>query len=149
MTDFADRFMPGSQLLAGDTRYTVRGVRTHQKTLLLALEGIRTRNQADALRDKLLEVPEDDLPDLEEDAYYRFEIIGMWVVDEDGQSLGQIEELIETGSNDVYVVRDADTELLIPAIDSVIKEVNVAENRMTVALLAGLERRPLKHKKRG
>ncbi len=148
MTDFPERFLPGSVLLAGDAKYTIRGVRTHQKALLLALDGINTRNQAEALRDKLLEVPENDLPPLEEDAYYRFDIIGLQVVDEAGLALGKVEEVLETGANDVYIVRDADSELLIPAIDSVIKEIDVAANSMIVALLDGLERRPLKRKQR-
>ena len=144
MTDFPDRFMPGSVLLAGDAKYTISRVRTHQKTLLLALDGIETRNQADELRGKLLEVPEATLPRLEEDEYFRFDIVGINVVDENGTSLGKVEEVLETGANDVYIVRDADSELLIPAIDSVIKKIDVAEKRMIVALLDGLERRALK-----
>ena len=144
MTDFPDRFMPGSVLLAGDAKYTISRVRTHQKTLLLALDGIETRSQADELRGKLLEVPEAALPRLEEDEYFRFDIVGINVVDENGTSLGKVEEVLETGANDVYIVRDADSELLIPAIDSVIKKIDVAEKRMIVALLDGLERRALK-----
>ncbi len=101
------------------------------------------------MRDLLLEVPIDDLPELEEDAFYRFEILGLRVVDEDGTELGEVEEVIETGSNDVYVVRDAESELLIPAIDSVVKQVDTTEKRMIVTLLEGLERRPLKRKRRG
>ena len=148
MTDFPDRFMPGSVLLAGDAKYTISRVRTHQKILLLALDGIETRNQADELRGKLLEVPEATLPRLEEDEYFRFDIVGINVVDENGTSLGKVEEVLETGANDVYIVRDADSELLIPAIDSVIKKIDVAEKRMIVALLDGLERRTLKRQSR-
>ena len=148
MTDFPDRSLPGSVLLAGDVKYTILGVRAHKKTLLLALEGIETRNQAEVLRNKLLEVPENDLPHLDQDEYFRFDIIGINVVDENGRSLGNVEEVIETGANDVYIVRDADSELLIPAIDSVINKIDVAEHRMTVTLLDGLERRPLKRPRR-
>ncbi len=148
MTDFPDRFMPGSVLLAGDAKYTISGVRTHQKTLLLALEGVYTRNQADELRGKLLEVPEAALPRLEEDQYFRFDIVGINVVDENDTSLGKVEEVLETGANDVYIVRDADSELLIPAIDSVVKKIDTAAQCMTVALIPGLERRPLKPKKK-
>ncbi len=149
MTDFPDRFMPGSVLLAGDTKYTISGVRTHQKTILLELDGIETRNQADKLRGKLLEVPEAALPRLEEDEYFRFDIVGINVVDENGTSLGKVEEVLETGANDVYIVRDADNELLIPAIDSVVKEIDTRARRMTVELIPGLERRPLKRPPRG
>ena len=147
MTDFPDRFMPGSVLLAGDAKYTISGVRTHQKTLLLALEGIDTRNQADELRGKLLEVPEAALPRLEEDEYFRFDIVGINVVDANGTALGKVEEVLETGANDVYIVRDADSELLIPAIDSVIMEIDTEAHRMIVELIPGLERRVLKPKR--
>ena len=57
--------------------------------------------------------------------------------------LGRIEEVLETGANDVYIVRDAASELLIPAIDEVVKEVDVERHRVVVELIEGLERRPL------
>ena len=144
MTDYPDRFMPGAVLLAGDAKYTIRAVRTHKKALLVALEGINTRNQAEALRGKLFEVPEGDLPRLDEDQYFRFDIVGISVVDENGTSLGKVEEVLETGANDVYIVRDEESELLIPAIDSVVKEIDTGAQRMVVELIPGLERRPLK-----
>lgn len=148
MTDFSDRFMPGSTLWAGGQTYTVSEVRAHTKTLLLRLEGIETRNQAEELRGKLLEVPEATLPHLEEDEYYRFDIVGMQVVDEDGTSLGSVVELLETGANDVYIVHDEESEILIPAIDSVVKQIDTKAGRMVVDVIPGLERRPLKPPRR-
>ncbi len=144
MTDFSDRFMPGATLLAGDATYTIRAVRTHKRALLVTLDGIGTRNQAEVLRGKLFEVPEGDLPHLEEDQYFRFDILGIEVVDENGSSLGKVVEVLETGANDVYIVRDEESELLIPAIDSVVKEIDTAAQRMVVDVLPGLERRALK-----
>lgn len=148
MTDFPDRFLPGSVLWAGGQKYTVNEVRAHTKTLLLRLEGIETRDQADELRGKLLEVPEATLPPLEEDEYFRFDIVGMQVVDLDGTSLGKVVELIETGANDVYIVHDEESELLIPAIDSVVKQVDTQARLMVVDVIPGLERRPLKRPRR-
>ncbi len=144
MTDFPDRFMPGAVLLAGDTKYIVSAVRTHKKALLVALDGIDTRNQAEALRGKLFEVPESDLPHLDEDQYFRFDIVGIEVVDESGTSLGKVQEVLETGANDVYIVRDDESELLIPAIDSVVREIDTGARRMVVDVIPGLERRALK-----
>ena len=144
MTDFPDRFMPGAVLLAGDTKYTISAVRTHKKALLVTIDGINTRNQAEALRGKLFEVPEGDLPHLDEDQYFRFDIVGINVVDENGKSLGQVQEVLETGANDVYIVRDEESELLIPAIDSVVKEIDTEARRMVVDVIPGLERRALK-----
>ena len=148
LTDFPERFQPGAQLWARGTAYTVRHTRTHRGRLLVELEGIESRTEAEALRDVLLEVPEQELPPLAEDQYFRFDVVGMEVVDESGRALGRLDEVLETGANDVYIVRDDSGELLIPAIDSVIKRVDVKGRRMVVAPLAGLERRARKPPKR-
>jgi 16S rRNA processing protein RimM len=142
LTDHPQRFQRGASLRAGDRTYTVRSSRMHQKTLLLQIEGIDTRGQAETLRDLLLEIPETELPALAEGEYYRYQLMGMEVVDRDGQSLGRIEEVLDTGANDVYAVRNSDGELLLPAIDTVVKQVDVAAGRMVVEVPAGLERRP-------
>ncbi len=142
LTDHPLRFQRGASLRAGDRMYTVRSSRMHQKTLLLQIEGIDTRGQAEALRDLLLEVPETELPALAEGEYYRYQLLGMHVVDAEGQSLGRIEEVLDTGANDVYAVRNSDGELLLPAIDTVIREVDLAAGRMVVEVPSGLERRP-------
>ncbi|MCI0889897.1 MAG: PRC-barrel domain-containing protein, partial [Chloroflexi bacterium] len=70
--------------------------------------------------------------------------VGIDVVDENGTSLGKVADVLETGANDVYIVRDEASELLIPAIDSVIKEIDTEASRMVVELIPGLERRALK-----
>jgi 16S rRNA processing protein RimM len=144
LTDSPQRFQPGATVWAGRAAYVVRRARAHRAALLLELEGIDTREQAETLRGLLLEVPEQDLSPLREDQYYRFQILGMEVVERDGQPLGRVEEVLDTGANDVYVVRNEEGELLIPAIDAVVKEVDVAGRRMVVELMAGLERRPRK-----
>jgi 16S rRNA processing protein RimM len=142
LTDHPQRFQRGATLWAGDRTYAVRSSRMHQKTLLLQIEGINARGQAEALRDLLLEIPETELPALAEGEYYRYQLLGMEVVDAEGQSLGHIEEVLDTGANDVYAVRNSDGELLLPAIDTVIRGVDLAAGRMVVEVPAGLERRP-------
>ena len=142
LTDHPQRFQRGATLQAGDRTYTVLSARMHQKALLLQIEGIDTRTQAEALRDLLFEVPETELPALGEGEYYRYKLIGIEVVDGQGLSLGRIEEVLETGANDVYAVRNEEGELLLPAIDSVIREVDVPTGRMVVEVPSGLERRP-------
>ncbi len=142
LTDFAQRFRPGSVVFAGGAPYTVRRARSHRGALLLELEGIQSREQAETLRGVLLEVPQEELAPLGEGQYYRFDIVGMAVVDGAGAPLGRIEEVVETGANDVYLVRNDEGDLLVPAIDTVIKEVDVAGRRMVVELVAGLERKP-------
>jgi 16S rRNA processing protein RimM len=141
LTDHPQRFQRGATLQAGDRTYTVRSSRMHQKTLLLQIEGIDTRGGAETLRDLLLEIPETELPPLAEGEYYRYQLLGIEVVDGEGRSLGRIEDVLDTGANDVYAVRNSDGELLLPAIDTVIKQVDVAAGRMVVDVPSGLERR--------
>jgi 16S rRNA processing protein RimM len=146
LTDFPQRFQPGAVLWAGGVQRTVRSVRVQRDLLLVALEGIDDRHRADALRSSLLEVPETALPALAEGSYFRFQIEGMEVFDRAGRSLGRVEEVLATGANDVYVVRSETAELLIPAIDSVVKTVDVPGRRMVVDLPPGLEPRPLRRR---
>lgn len=143
LTDFPERFRRGASVWIEGRAYTVSLSRSQPPGLLLQLEGVTTRERAADLRGRYLEVPEGDLPELE-GAYYRFEIVGLEVFDTSGASLGRVEDVIETGANDVYVVRDAESELLVPAIDTVVKEIDVAGGRMVVEVLEGMERRPLK-----
>lgn len=147
LTDFPQRFAPGAILWIGEVPYAVRRARPHLRTLLLELEGIDTREQAETLRDLLLELPESELAPLEEHQYYRFQILGIEVTDLEGKPLGRIEDVLDTGANDVYIVRDDEGDLLVPAIDTVVKEVDVEGRRMVVELPKGLERKPIKQPK--
>lgn len=146
LTDAPQRFQRGATVYAAGAPRTVRRARAHAAVLLLELEGIDTKEQAAALRGMLLEVPEAELATLDEGNYYRFQIVGLEVIDQDGGPLGHIEEILETGANDVYVVRSDAGELLIPAIDMVVKKIDVAGGRMAVELLPGLEARAFKPK---
>ncbi len=148
LTDHSQRFQPGAAIWAGGRTYMVHASRMHHETLLLQIEGIVTRGQAGLLRGLLLEIPEAELPALAEGEYYRYQLLGMEVLDGEGRSLGRIEEVLETGANDVYAVVNPEGELLLPAIDTVIGQVDVAAARMVVQPPAGLERRPLAKKRR-
>ena len=148
LSDNPQRFVPGATLRAGDRSYTIRSARMHQRALLLRLEGVATREQADELRGLLLEVPESELAPLGEDEYYRFQLVGLEVHDEEGRVLGRLEEVLDTGANDVYIVRTDESELLVPAIEPVVQNVDLPAGVMTVRLMPGLEERPLKRKPR-
>jgi 16S rRNA processing protein RimM len=144
LTDFEERFVPGATLWASGTAYTVRRSRAAGNTLLLELAGIDSREAAEVLRNQLLEIPEESLTHLPEGQYYRFQIVGLAVFDRAGHPLGHVEQIIETGANDVYIVRDQTGELLLPAIDAVVLKIDLEARRMTVNLIEGLERRPLR-----
>jgi len=83
-------------------------------------------------------VPEEESPPLPEDVYYYYQIIGLKVFTVDGVYIGGVSDIIETGSNDVYVVRDEEKEYLIPAIRDVIKDIDIGNRRIIISPEAGL-----------
>jgi 16S rRNA processing protein RimM len=121
-------------------RYTLEDVRREGRThFSLKIEGIEDRNAADALRGLTVSVPYERLEALPEDEYYWEDLIGLAVVTEDGKPLGRIEGIFPTGSNDVYVCKSGRKEILLPAIDEVIRSVNIEAGTVVVRLLKGLE----------
>ena len=87
--------------------------------------------------------PAGDVPAPPADTYYHYQLLDMAVVDEAGSSLGTVTEILHTGANDVYVVADGESELLLPALADVVRDVDVEARRMSVALPDGIERRRL------
>ena len=119
-------------------RYTVEKLRWHRGVLLLKLDGCDDRNRAEELRGQLVQIPLEEAVPLEEDEYYHFQLIGVRVETEGGEHLGQVIQVLETGANDVYVVRGPRGELLLPAVDDVVLELDLELKRMVVHLLPGM-----------
>jgi 16S rRNA processing protein RimM len=118
--------------------YRPIAVRPHKKFILALLEGVRTREEAEQLRGKAVLVDPADLPPLAEDEYYWHEILGMRVVTEEGGNVGKITEILPTGSNDVYVVREGEKESLIPAIKEVIISIDKKARTIVIRPFEGL-----------
>jgi len=140
----------GSRILirhgAGEEKtLTVGRRRPHKKTVLFVFEGVTTRTDAEGLANADMLMERSALPDLEEGEYYWSDIIGLDVfcVNEShpgGTYLGFVESVIPTGSNDVYVIKNKENgrETLVPAIHSVITEINMEKSLMRVDLPDGL-----------
>jgi 16S rRNA processing protein RimM len=127
-TDFPERLRPGTEVYIGDSHKPLRitHLRKTDKMLLLTFEGYQDCDQVNVLRNEVVYSRSDKLPTLPEDHYYHHQLIGLKVLDEAGTELGILAEILETGANDVYVVRSADRpELLLPAIESVIIQVDL------------------------
>jgi 16S rRNA processing protein RimM len=118
--------------------YRPISVRPRKKFILAQLEGIRTREEAEQLRGKVVLIDAAELPPLEEGEYYWYDILGMRVVTEKGEDVGEVTEIVPTGSNDVYVVRKGEKEFLIPATKDVIIAIDTAERTMVIRPLEGL-----------
>jgi 16S rRNA processing protein RimM len=140
-TDFPERLQSGRKLFVGEERklMTLDGARPHAKGILVKLKGIETPEDAVPLRNQWVYVKATDVPALPEGKLYQHDLFGFQVVDENGNLLGELVEIIETGANDVYVVRnDSGKEILLPAIPSVILELDPDRRAMRVHLLEGL-----------
>ena len=81
----------------------------------------------------------DRLPPLSEGEYYHFQLIGLSVETKEGEPLGTLSAIFETPGNDVYVVESGEKELLIPAVEDVICEVDLQSRKLIVDLPEGLQ----------
>lgn len=119
--------------------YEIENVRFHKQFVLLKLKGIDDMTTAETLKGTVVKITEDMAVPCEDDEYYIKDLYDMEVVTDDGEKLGVITDVIFTGANDVYAVKDNDgNEILIPAIKDCILNVDVENNTMTVRLLEGL-----------
>jgi 16S rRNA processing protein RimM len=138
LTDFPDRFAPNSRLYIDGSVVVVQTSRRRGSSVYLKFRGIDDRNAATELTGKELQVPQ-PREIAEPDVYYQHDVVGLEVQTERGDRLGRVEQIFSTGPNDVYVVRGERGELLLPAIDDVIKDVDLQNRRIVVELVDGLE----------
>lgn len=119
-------------------RLTVHSVRFHKGYALIRLGDYTSRGDAEVLRGYWLLVPEDESIPLEEDEAFHYELEGLAVYTDDDEHLGTLSEILETGANEVFVVRGERGEILLPNIEEVVIEVDLEGGRMVVHLLPGL-----------
>jgi 16S rRNA processing protein RimM len=119
-------------------RFVLRKIDVSGKFLFIELEGIPDVESAQALVGCKVFLPEDMLEELPEGEYYWRDIIGLDVYNEDDKYIGRIESVFPTGSNDVYVCKGEEKEILLPAIAEVIRQIDLNRRVMTVRLLEGL-----------
>jgi len=136
-------FEPGRPVIVRErggleTSREINWVKHHRRTPLLSLKGINDRSQVADLLGAELFIPKAALSPPEDGSFYWFDLIGIAVYTIDGAYLGRIESIMETGSNDVYVVQDEKKEVLIPALESVVVEIDLRQKRMQVDLPEGL-----------
>jgi 16S rRNA processing protein RimM len=140
-TDFPERLRSGRRLLVGEDHklLTLAGARQHQAGMLVKFRGIETPEDVGQYRNQWVYIKASDAPPLPAGQIYQHQLFGFKVVDENDNPLGELVEIIETGANNVYVVRDdSGRELLLPAIPSVILDLNAEQRLMRVHLLEGL-----------
>ena len=140
-TDEPERFTWLEQVYVGETSprlMAVEKARVHQGMILLKLTAVNDRIAADALRGEWLMVTEAEALPLEEGEYFLFQLEGLAVETVEGEALGTLTRIIETGANNVFVVQGDQGELLLPDIAEVVQEIDFENGRMLVNLLPGL-----------
>ena len=140
-TDFPERLKTGVTVFIGDDYQpmVIASRRPHAAGMLLRLRGVKSPEGAGQYRNTRVYVRAADRPALPEGEYYHHQLIGLNVITDDGHDLGSLVDILETGANDVYVVRASDgNEVLLPAIPPVVLEVRLADRQMRVHLLDGL-----------
>jgi 16S rRNA processing protein RimM len=135
LTDFPERLLKGSEVFAGEKHLPLRisSIRWKDTLLLLSFDGYADCDQVNELRNLTLYVRAANLPVLPEGHYYFHQLRGLKVLNDAGELLGILDEILETGANDVYVVHSAaGEEILLPAIEAVVLNVNLEKGEMVV-----------------
>lgn len=122
----------------GVDTFDVAASAVHGKKVIIALEGYDSINNVLHLVGRELYTTREQMPDLPEGEFYWCDLLGLKVVTEQGEPLGVLTDIIATGSNDVYVVKDGKRECLIPALEDVVLEISLDEGIMTVSPPDGL-----------
>ena len=136
-SDYPDRFVAGGVVYLDDERCVILRVYNHKVGYVVGLDSVPDRTAAERLRGKTLTVPASELPGLDGDTFFHFDIIDMAVRTTSDDELGRIEEILSTGGTDVYIIRGSGREVLIPAAREYVVDVDVERGIMTVSLPDG------------
>lgn len=149
-TDFPERFeqMEAIRLFGQNDEepfglFPLEECRWHKGALILKLAGVDDIPEAEKLRNMHIKVSTDELTPLPADCHYIFQLIGLECVTQSGQKLGEISDVLQTGANDVYVVKPypgvtKQREILIPVISEVVLQIDLEKQRVVVKLPEGL-----------
>jgi 16S rRNA processing protein RimM len=138
VTDFPERFTPGRKVYLNGSPLEIESCRQHKHHLLLKLATINSIEAAEKLKGHDLTVPSSELQALPEGQYYTFQLIGLKVVTTKGKLIGRLTDILTTVSNDVYVVKGKRGEILIPAIEDVVKSINLEKGKIVIEAIEGL-----------
>ncbi|HCS40604.1 MAG TPA: 16S rRNA processing protein RimM [Anaerolineaceae bacterium] len=137
MTDFPEKILPGNIVFIGSKQqpYEIASVRPAADKMLISFKGFNDCDQVSILRNQVVSIKTEDANQLPEGEFYHHEIIGMTVVEEDGKLVGSIEEILVTGANDVYIIKNENgEELLLPAIKDAVRSIDRRSRKMVVKL---------------
>jgi 16S rRNA processing protein RimM len=140
-TDFPEHLIKGAKFYLSEEHLTVtvRSRRNHAQGLLLTFEEFPDKPSVERLHNVPVYSKIAEMPALPEGKVYQHQLLGLQVVEENGESVGRLTQILSTGSNDVYVVRDeAGKEILLPAISDVVRRIDLDDKRVIVRIIPGL-----------
>ena len=133
-------FVDLSYFYADGVKHEINRARVHKNTVIVELAGLKHIDEANKMRNKIVTIEREILGELDDGVYYIADLLGITVFDENGETLGILDDIIQTGSNDVYVLKSDKRAkpLLVPALKDVILSVDIEGKRMVVRLMDGL-----------
>ncbi len=137
-TDFPQRFAPSSKVYINRQPMTIDSTEWHKGKAIIKLNTVDSIEDAEKLRGQLVEIHHSQLHPLPEGQYYHFQLIGLEVWTTQGELLGNITEILTTPGNDNYVVSGAKGEIFIPAIEDVIKSIDLDKGCLIIEPIEGL-----------
>ena len=138
VTDFPQRFAPSSTVYINRQPMTIDSIEWHKGKAIIKLNTIDSIEAAQRLRGQSIEIHHSQVYPLPEGQYYHFQLIGLEVWTTQGELLGDITEILTADSNDNYVVRGDEGEILIPAIEDVVKSIDLNKGRIVIEAIPGL-----------
>lgn len=141
LTDFPELIAPGQVIYAGERyrAYTVREIRWHGGDMLVSLKELPDRTAVEIFRNVMVYMKSEDMPELPEGEYFVHQLVGMEVITDEGEKLGKLKEILITGANDVYLVESPEgKELLLPAIEDVVLNIDQDKAQILVHIIPGL-----------
>ncbi len=138
LTDFPDSFATQNQVYLNGHPLTIERSQHHDKHLIIKLATIDDRGAAEKLRGYDVEIPLSQAHTLPEGEYYPLQLIGLKVQTEEGEPLGEVVDIWLRESNDIYVVRGQRGQILVPAIEDVVKSIDLQNGTMVIEVITGL-----------
>lgn len=142
LTDDMSRFKKLKEVFVEENeqliKYVVEEIKFQSNVLVMKLKGIDTEEAANKLRNCYMKVDRKSAVKLPKDTYFICDLIDLEVYDEEGLLLGKVKDVLQTGSNDVYVVQTEGKDILIPALKEVVREIDIRNRKLVVKLPEGL-----------
>ncbi|MDG1840426.1 MAG: ribosome maturation factor RimM [Dehalococcoidia bacterium] len=139
LTSNPERLQPKQKVFVGDLSLIITDAKIVGKIPVIQFSSFTTRNSVESLKGSLIEILEKDLPELPENIFYIHDIVGLTVFTDDEEVVGEVIEVLQTGANDVYVIRPSiGKDVLIPALESVIVAIKIEDESLIIRSNTGL-----------